>query len=170
VNTRIYNVLFLCISNSARSIIAEAILNHVGGRQFRGFSAGSRAKGEIHPMTMQLLDQLDIPTLGMRSKNYMEFSRPDAPVMDFIFTICDEAKGEGWPIFPGTPISGHWSIPDPVIAPGGDAERMQAFRDVYQMLERRISMFVNLRLDALDRASLTAKLEEIERYHVATKK
>jgi protein-tyrosine-phosphatase len=167
---RPFNVLFLCIANSARSILAEAILNHFAGREFTGYSAGSKPKGVIHPMTLQLLDRLDIPSTGLRSKSIAEFSRPDSPVMDFIITICDEGRGEGWPIWPGTPVTGHWSIPDPVIAPGTDIERMQAFREVYVMLERRISLFVNLRHNVLDRISLTEKLEEIERYHVATGK
>lgn len=170
MDTHSYNVLFLCITNSARSILAEALLNHLAPRRFRGFSAGSRSKSVIHPMALQLLGQLDIPTDGLRSKSFAEFSRPDAPQMDFIFTICDEAKGEGWPIWPGTPISGHWSIPNPMTAAGGDAERMQAFRDAFQMLERRISLFVNLRHDELAPAALRDKIEEIERYHVATGK
>ena len=117
-------------------------------------------------MTLQLLDQLDIPTHNLRSKSFAEFSRPDASKMDFIFTICDEAQNEGWPIWPGTPVTGHWSIPDPVIAPGSEAERMQSFRGVFQMLERRISLLVSLRHEELGPIGLREKIEEIERYHV----
>jgi protein-tyrosine-phosphatase len=170
LSTRIYNVLFLCIANSARSILAEAVLNHLAPSRFFGYSAGSRSKGVVHPMALQLLNQLDIPTHKLRSKSVAEFSRPDAPEMDFIFTICDEGKNEGWPIWPGTPVSGHWSIPDPVTALGGEAERMQAFRQVFQMLERRISLLVSLRHQELGPIALREKIEEIERYHVAVGK
>jgi arsenate reductase len=165
VSERLYNVLFLCTGNSARSVLAESILNHLAGRRFRGFSAGSHPKGAVHPMTLQLLSQLDLPTDGLRSKSWDEFAKPGAPAMDFIFTVCDQAAGEMCPVWPGKPITGHWSIPDPAAAVGTDAERMQAFRDAFKMLETRISLFVNLRLDTVEPVKLRTQLDEIERYH-----
>jgi protein-tyrosine-phosphatase len=165
VSERLYNVLFLCTGNSARSVLAESILNHLAGRKFRGFSAGSHPKGAVHPMTLRLLRQLDLPIEGLRSKSWDEFAMTGAAAMDFIFTVCDQAAGEMCPIWPGKPITGHWNIPDPGAAVGSDAERMQAFRDAFKMLETRISLFVNLRHEALDSIHLRSQLDEIERYH-----
>jgi arsenate reductase len=170
VNERIHNVLFLCTGNSARSVLGEAILNHIAPRRFRGFSAGSHPKGSVHPMTLRLLQQLDLSTEGLRSKSWDEFAKPGAPAMDFIFTVCDQAAGEMCPLWPGKPITGHWNIPDPAAATGTDAERMQAFRDAFKMLEARISLFVNLRLDGLEPLVLRSQLDEIERYHQDTGK
>jgi arsenate reductase len=165
VSNRVYNVLFLCTGNSARSILGEAILNHAAGRKFRGFSAGSHPKGAVHPMTLQLLRQLDLPTEGLRSKSWDEFAKPGAPAMDFIFTVCDQAAGEMCPLWPGKPVTAHWGIPDPAAVVGSDVEKMHAFREAFRVLERRISLFVNLRLDVLDATSLQHTLDDIERYH-----
>ena len=161
---RVYNVLFLCTGNSARSILGEAILNHSGMQKFRGFSAGSHPKGAVHPLTLKLLIQLEIPTQGLRSKSWDEFAAPDAPQMDFIFTVCDQAAGEMCPIWPGKPVTAHWGIPDPTAVEGDDLKKMQAFREAFRVLERRISLFVNLRLDKLDSMSLKSVLNDIEKY------
>lgn len=161
---RVYNVLFLCTGNSARSIMGEAILNHTGIKRFRAFSAGSHPKGAVHPLTLQLLNQLDVPTEGLRSKNWEEFAVPGAPEMDFIFTVCDQAAGEVCPIWPGKPVTAHWGIPDPAAVEGDEVKKMQAFREAFRVLERRVSLFVNLRLDALDSRALKSVLDDIENY------
>jgi arsenate reductase (thioredoxin) len=170
MDQRIYNVLFLCTGNSARSILGEAILNHSGdshaeGRRFRGYSAGSHPKGAVHPLTLKLLQQFDMPTGNLRSKSWDEFAKPDAPQMDFIFTVCDQAAGEMCPIWPGKPVTAHWGIPDPAAVEGDEITRLQAFRDAFRVLERRISLFVNLRLDRLDAMALSSVLSDIEHYH-----
>ena len=165
VSERVYNVLFLCTGNSARSILGEAILNNSGAGRFRGFSAGSYPKGAVHPMTLQLLRQFDLPTEGLRSKSWDEFAKPGAPKMDFIFTVCDQAAGEMCPLWPGKPVTAHWGIPDPAAMTGSAVEKMYAFREAFRVLERRISLFVNLRLDVLDATSLQHTLDDIERYH-----
>ncbi len=160
---REYNVLFLCTGNSARSIMAEAIINRVGRARFRGFSAGSHTKGEIRPYALDLLRNLNHSTEGLRSKNWDEFAKPDAPQLDFVFTVCDKAAAEVCPVWPGQPKTAHWGLPDPVVAEGTEAERRLAFADAYRMLNNRISIFVSLPLDAIDRLTLQRRLDEIGR-------
>lgn len=156
-------VLFLCTANSARSIMAEAIMNRMGGGRFRALSAGSSPRGAVHAEALRLLERMDHPTEDLRSKSWDEFSGPDAPAIDFIFTLCDSAAAETCPVWPGHPISAHWGLPDPAAEAGGDAMTALAFADCYRMLEQRIGIFVNLPLDALDRMTLQSRLEEIGR-------
>lgn len=156
-----YNVLFLCTGNSARSILAEAILNRVGAPKFAGFSAGSFPKGEINPYALRLLQRLNHPTGSLRSKSWDEFAAPGAPAMDFIFTVCDDAAGEVCPVWPGQPINAHWGQPDPAAATGSDAEVAVAFADAYRMLSNRITAFVNLPMEGLDRLKLKQRLDDI---------
>lgn len=158
---KVYNVLFLCTGNSARSVLAESILNHLGEERFRGFSAGSHPKGEIHPLAIDLLKSLGMPTEGLRSKSWDEFARPGAPEFDFVFTVCDNAAGEVCPIWPGNPVTAHWGVPDPVLVEGDDLTRKAAFLSVYRQLERRIALFTSLRFTELDRLALKKKVEEI---------
>jgi arsenate reductase (thioredoxin) len=156
-----YNVLFLCTGNSARSILAEAIVNRVGAPHFRGFSAGSMPKGEVNPHALQLLARLNHDVIRFRSKSWDEFATPDAPKMDFIFTVCDNAAGEVCPIWPGQPISAHWGQEDPAAVDGSPAEIAAAFAEAYRMLNNRISAFVNLPIASLDRLKLKAQLDRI---------
>jgi arsenate reductase (thioredoxin) len=158
-----YNILFLCTGNSARSILAEALANHWGRGRFRAYSAGSYPKGTVHPLTLQLLDRLDLSLPEARSKSWDEFAQPGAPVMDFVFTVCDQAAGEVCPVWPGTPVTAHWGVPDPAAAEGSEAERMAAFRDAYRRLEARIKLFVALPIDKLDRMALKRKSDDIGR-------
>jgi len=158
---RPYNVLFLCTGNSARSIFGEAILNKLGSGKFTAFSAGSRPAGAIHPYAQDLLRQLDYPTAGLRSKGWDEFSSPDAPKLDFVFTVCDDAAAEECPVWPGQPMSAHWGVPDPVRVAGTEAEKRLAFADAYRMLNNRISAFINLPIASLDRLSLKNRLDDI---------
>ncbi|HLH89279.1 MAG TPA: arsenate reductase ArsC [Xanthobacteraceae bacterium] len=167
---RSYNVLFLCTGNSARSIIAEAILNRVGMGRFRAYSAGSQPKREVSPETLRLLQGLDYDTSGLRSKSWSELARPGAPALDFVFTVCDNAAGETCPVWPGQPMTAHWGIPDPAEAAGTPAEIALAFKDAYRMLDQRIAAFAALPLRALDQLSLQRKLEEIGRMAGATAK
>ena len=155
------NVLFLCTGNSARSIMAEAIMNRVGRPKFQAYSAGSMPTGQVNPHALKLLKGFNYPTGDKRSKSWEEFSGPDAPKLDFVFTVCDNAAAEVCPIWPGQPISAHWGIPDPAAAAGNDAEIGLAFADAYRMLSNRISIFVNLPLEKLDRLSLQRRLDEI---------
>lgn len=157
------NVLFLCTGNSARSILAEAIIDRESMGRFKGYSAGSKPAGEPNPYAIQLLENLNHDTSGLRSKNWDEFSGPDAPQMDFIFTVCDNAANETCPIWPGHPASAHWGLPDPAAVEGSDAEIALAFADTYRMLRNRISVFANLPLAKLDKLSLQEKLNEIGR-------
>lgn len=156
-----YNVLFLCTGNSARSILAEAILNKEGAGRFHAYSAGSQPKGEVHPYSVELLRSLGHDTSGLRSKSWEEFTHPDSPQIDFIFTVCDNAAGETCPIWPGKPMTAHWGIPDPAAAEGTDAEKHLAFADAYRMLKNRINLFASLPLDSLDQITLKAKLAAI---------
>jgi len=158
----VQNVLFLCTGNSARSILAEALIDHWGEGRFKGYSAGSFPKGEVNPLAIELLKQFGMPTEQMRSKSWDELAAPGAPVMDFVFTVCDQAAGEQCPIWPGHPITAHWGVPDPAAAEGSYAMRMLAFREALAMLERRVKMFVELR-DAIDHKTLKAKVDEIGR-------
>lgn len=146
--SRTYNVLFLCTGNSARSIIAEAVLNREGGGRFRAFSAGSHPKGNVHPMTLEVLDRQGFPTAGLRSKNWDEFAKPGAPALDFIFTVCDNAAGEVCPIWPGKPMTAHWGIEDPAAVEGPGQQR--AFEMALLYLNRRISLFLSLPLESID--------------------
>lgn len=156
-----FNVLFLCTGNSARSIIAEAIVNREGAGRFRGFSAGSRPRGEVHPYALDLLKRMNHDTGAIRSKSWDEFAAPDAPKMDFVFTVCDDAAAEECPFWPGQPMTAHWGLPDPARATGTEAEIRLAFSDAYRMMRNRISIFINLPLTALDRLSLQERLDEI---------
>jgi len=170
VADRTYNVLFLCTGNSARSIIAEAILNKVGAGRFRGWSAGSQPKGDVNPHTLTLLSGLGYDVTGFRSKSWNEFTKPGAPEFDFIFTVCDNAAGEACPVWPGKPMTAHWGIPDPAAATGTPAQTAQAFSDAYRMLSRRIDLFTALPLSSLDALTLQHRLREIGRSQGATAK
>jgi protein-tyrosine-phosphatase len=167
---RPYNVLFLCTGNSARSIMAEAILNRVGAAKFRAYSAGSQPKGKVHPEAPRLLQSLGYDISGFRSKSWSEFANPDAPLLDFVFTVCDNAAGEACPVWPGQPMTAHWGVPDPAEAKGNPAEIALAFKDAYRMLNQRIGIFASLPLRSLDRLSLQRKLQEIGRMEGATAK
>jgi protein-tyrosine-phosphatase len=158
-----YNVLFLCTGNSARSIIAECVLNQLGAGKFRGFSAGSFPKGEVHPYALELLDRQGYPTKSLRSKSWNEFAGPQAEALDFVFTVCDNAAGEVCPIWPGQPMTAHWGLPDPAAVEGSEAERRLAFADTLRMLRNRIGVFVNLPIKSLDKLSLQNRLREIGR-------
>ena len=158
---RVFNVLFLCTGNSARSILAESALNKLGEGRFRGFSAGSFPKGAVNPVALRLLERIDYPTVGLRSKSWEEFSRPDAPVMDFVFTVCDDAAGEICPVWPGHPMIAHWGIEDPSHVDGTEIERERAFVTALRYLENRIRLFISLPIDKLEATALTAKLREI---------
>jgi arsenate reductase len=163
-------VLFLCTGNSARSIIAEAILNRAGRGRFKAFSAGSQPKGKINPRTLDLLRKFNYDVSTMRSKSWTEFAKPGAPDIDFVFTVCDNAAGESCPLWPGQPITAHWGIPDPAAASGTQAEIALAFKDAYRMLNRRIDLFLALPIEKLDRLVLTTRLREIGRSEGATEK
>lgn len=158
---RIYNVLFLCTGNSARSIFGEAILNRVGAGRFKACSAGSQPRGEVHPYAQELLEKLDYPAHAFRSKSWDEFAAAGAPELDFVFTVCDDAAKEVCPVWPGQPMSAHWGIPDPVAEEGVEAERRLAFAEAYRMLNNRISAFISLPIASLDRLSLQNRLNAI---------
>ncbi|KMO22826.1 arsenate reductase ArsC [Methylobacterium indicum] len=158
---RVYNVLFLCTGNSARSILAEAMLNKDGQGRFRAFSAGSQPKGQPHPLALQILQESDYPTAGLRSKSWDEFAAPGAPVMDFVFTVCDNAAGEACPFWPGQPVTAHWGIEDPAAVEGSDIERKRAFVIAQRYLENRINAFVALPISSLDQVALSSQVREI---------
>ncbi|MBE0569173.1 MAG: arsenate reductase ArsC [Deltaproteobacteria bacterium] len=158
-----YIVLFLCTGNSARSILAEALIGRLGEGRFRGHSAGSHPEGAVHPLAQELLESLGYETNGLRSKGWEEFALPGAPELDFVFTVCDKAGGEICPVWPGTPVTAHWGIPDPATAAGDPIARKTAFLSAYRTLEHRIGLFVNLRISELDRLSLKGKLDDIGR-------
>ena len=158
-----YNVLFLCTGTSARSILAEVLLEHWGKGRFHGFSAGSFPKGAVHPLALDLLARLHLRTDGLRSKSWNEFAEPGAPVMHFVFTLCDQAAGEVCPVWPGNPITTHWGVPDPAAVEGSDDERRRAFRDAHRQLEARIKLLVALPIDKLDRMALRRRADEIGR-------
>jgi arsenate reductase len=159
--SRACNVLFLCTGNSARSILAEVILNRLGAGRFRAYSAGSHPKGEVHPLALALLRECGDDVRGLRSKPWDEFAQPGAPVLDFVFTVCDSAAGEACPVWPGQPVTAHWGVEDPAAAVGTLEEQRLAFRRVYAVLQRRIELLTALKLESLDRLSLRRRLEEI---------
>jgi len=165
-----FGVLFLCTGNSARSIIAEAILSKLGQGRFRAYSAGSQPKGQVNPHTLHLLQSLGYDTSGFRSKSWNEFAKPGAPALDFVFTVCDNAAGEACPVWPGQPMTAHWSVPDPADAQGSAAEIALAFKDAYRMLNQRIGAFTALPIQSLDSLSLQQRLKEIGRMDGATAK
>ncbi len=156
-----YNVLFLCTGNSARSIMAEVILNRAGQGNFRAFSAGSQPKGQVHPYALDLLRKLQYEVTGLRAKSWTEFSGPDAPKLDFVFTVCDNAAKESCPVWPGQPMTAHWGVPDPAEASGTEAEVHFAFADALRMLTNRINIFVSLPLRSLDKLTLQRQLDSI---------
>ena len=165
---RIYNVLFLCTGNTARSILAESILRKEGAGRFGAFSAGSQPKGEVNPFALKVLQSLDCPTAGLRSKSWQEFAQEGAPEMDFVFTVCDNAAGETCPLWPGQPMTAHWGIEDPAAVGGTDIQKEAAFVAAFRYLENRISLFVNLKLQHLDRMALGTQLSEIGRIDGST--
>ena len=163
MSQKIYNVLFLCTGNSARSIIAECVLNRLGHGRFRAYSAGSFPKGEVHPYAVELLRRQAFDTEDLRSKSWNEFAAQGAPRLDFVFTVCDNARGELCPIWPGQPMTAHWGMPDPAAAEGNEAERRLAFAETLRMLNNRVGAFVNLPLKSLDKLSLQKRIDEIGR-------
>jgi protein-tyrosine-phosphatase len=158
---RIYNVLFLCTGNSARSILAESLTNHWGRGHFRGFSAGSHPKGAVHPIAIELLNQMKLPTEGLRSKPWDEFAAPGAPRLDFVFTVCDNAAGEACPYWPGQPVTAHWGVPDPAAVEGSETQKWAAFRNALEALESRIKIFTSLPIASLDRMTFKERLDAI---------
>jgi arsenate reductase len=170
MNERPFHTLFLCTGNSARSIIAEAILNKVGAGRFHAYSAGSQPRGRVNPDTITLLQSLGYDTSGFRSKSWNEFAKPGAPALDFVFTVCDNAAGETCPVWPGQPMTAHWGVPDPAEATGTEAEIALAFKDAYRMLFQRIGVFTALPIRSLDQLSLQMRLKEIGRMEGATLK
>ncbi|WP_257386288.1 arsenate reductase ArsC [Tahibacter caeni] len=160
---QMYRVLYLCTGNSARSILAEALTHRLARGRFEAYSAGSNPRGEVHPMTLALLRSVGLPTDGLRSKSWNEFAAPEAPAMDFIITVCDRAAGEPCPVWPGHPVTGHWSIPDPAAVDGPLLVRQAAFRDAMYVLKQRISLLTELKADSLDRMALRVRLGDIAR-------
>ena len=158
---KVYNVLFLCTGNSARSILSEAVLNQRGAGRFRAYSAGSHPAGRVNPFAIELLKSANVATDGLRSKSWDEFAAPGAPTLDFVFTVCDTAAGEVCPLWPGQPVTAHWGIPDPAAVEGSDAEKAKAFRDAFLALERRINLFTSLPMSSIDQLTLTRKVAEI---------
>jgi len=168
MSERIYNVLFLCTGNSARSILAESILRKDGRGHFRAFSAGSQPKGRVNPFAIKVLESLDYPTDDLRSKSWEEFAAPDAPVMDFVFTVCDNAAGESCPVWPGQPLTAHWGIEDPAEVEGTDIQKEAAFVGALRYFKNRITIFTSLPLKSIDRLSLGTRLRDIGRGAGAT--
>lgn len=167
-DARTYNVLFLCTGNSARSILAEALLNHWGKGRFRAFSAGSFPKGRVHPLALDLLERTNLPSEGLRSKSWDEFAAPGAPPLDYIFTVCDGAAGEVCPVWPGKPMTAHWGIEDPAAVEGSEADKAFAFRKALMELETRIKLFVQMPIESLDQATLREKLRAMGQQPTAT--
>ncbi|MDD2795561.1 arsenate reductase ArsC [Acidocella sp.] len=165
---RVYNVLFLCTGNSARSILAESILSMDGGASFRAFSAGSHPKGVVNPFALKVLDGNGYPTMGLRSKSWDEFAAPDAPMMDFVFTVCDDAAGEICPVWPGHPVTAHWGIADPAAVDGTDLEKQAAFVQAFRFLKTRIGVFLSLPLASIDKMALATQLRAIGQMEGAT--
>jgi arsenate reductase len=165
-----YNVLFLCTHNSARSVLAEAIMNKIGAGKFVAYSAGSQPRGTVNPNTLKLLGKLGYETGGFRSKSWDEFAKPDAPEIDFIFTVCDDASGEACPVWPGKPLTAHWGVADPSAVKGNELDIALAFQEAYRLLYRRIELFAALPIRGLDTITLKARLREIGREEGATEK
>jgi arsenate reductase len=165
---QVYNVLFLCTGNSARSILAESLLDHWGKGKFRAFSAGSYPKGQVHPLAVELLKRTNLPAEGFRSKSWDEFAAPGAPPIDFIFTVCDNAAGEVCPVWPGKPMTAHWGIADPAAVEGTDVEKASAFRKALKELETRIKLFTSLPIASLDSMTLQAQLRELGKNNTAS--
>ena len=163
MSERIYNVLFLCTGNSARSILAEAILNQIGKGRFRAYSAGSHPAGKVNPYVLEMLAAQNLPVAELRSKSWEEFAAPGAPALDFVFTVCDNAAGEVCPVWPGQPVSAHWGIEDPAAVKGDDAARRHAVHTALQLLNRRISVFINLPFAKLDKMALKQEVDSIGR-------
>ena len=163
MNSRTYNVLFLCTGNSARSILAESIVNKWGNGQFHGFSAGSHPNGKVNPLALELLKQLDFPTEGLRSKSWNEFAAPNAIHFDFVITVCDNAAGEACPHWPGQPMTAHWGIPDPAAVEGTEVERKFAFRQAFKAMETRIKLFLSLPIASIDKMRLQERMNAIGR-------
>jgi arsenate reductase len=161
MSDKVYNVLFICTHNSARSIIAEGLMNQMGRPSFRAWSAGSHPAGQVQPMALRVLSNLRIPTDGFRSKDWAEFARPGAPELDFVFTVCDKAAGEVCPVWPGQPMTAHWGVPDPSAVAGAEPDRLHAYEDTARVLKRRIELMLALPLAALDRISLQRELKDI---------
>jgi arsenate reductase len=161
MSARVYNVLFLCTGNSARSILAESLVNHWGRGKFRGFSAGSHPKGQVHPIALDLLHHMKLPTDGLRSKSWDELATPGAPELDFVFTVCDDAAGEVCPSWAGQPVTAHWGIADPAAVEGSDTVKWLAFRKAFSELESRIKIFTSLPLESIDRIKLREHLNAI---------
>ncbi len=161
MNDKVFNVLFLCTGNSARSILAESLLNTLGKGRFKAFSAGSHPAGMVNPLTIAFLEKAGLPTEGFRSKSWDEFATPEAPVMDYVLTVCDKAAGEQCPFWPGQPMSAHWGVADPTAVSGSDDEKRRAFKDAATTLRKRIELFASLPTATLDRMSLKSKLDEI---------
>src|ERR1700739_4251864 len=168
MSERIYNVLFLCTGNSARSILAESIVKKEGARHFRALSAGSHPKGTVNPFAIKVLKSLDFPIDNLRSKSWEEFARPDAPVMDFVFTVCDNAAGESCPVWPGQPMTAHWGIEDPAEVEGTDIQKEAAFIAALRYLKNRIAIFTSLPLGSIDKMSLRTRLRDIGHSEAAT--
>jgi arsenate reductase (thioredoxin) len=169
MNPKPFNVLFLCTGNSARSIMAESLLNQWGRGRFVGYSAGSFPKGEVHPLAMELLSHMKVPTAGLRSKSWDEFAVPGAPEMDFVFTVCDNAAGEVCPVWPGQPMTAHWGIADPAAVGGSGKEQRAAFRTAFSELDSRIKIFTSLPIRSLDRIKLQERLNAIGRSKLTDK-
>lgn len=163
MSQRPFSVLFLCTGNSARSILAEALVNHWGDGRFHGFSAGSHPKGAVHAIALDLLKQMRLRTDGLRSKSWDEFAAPNGPPLDFVFTVCDNAAGEVCPYWPGQPMTAHWGVPDPAAVEGSDTEKWMAFRSAFKVLESRIKIFTSLPIASVDRVKLQARLDSIGR-------
>ena len=157
----IKNVLFVCTGNSARSIIAEGLMNHLAGNRFRAYSAGSHPKGEVHPLALEALKHFRLPNDGFRSKGWEEFARPDAPQLDFVFTVCDNAAGEMCPVWPGQPMTAHWGLPDPAAVEGSDEVRRKAFQDTVVGMKRRIELMLALPMTSLDRMAIQREVRDI---------
>ena len=161
MDKRAYSVLFLCTGNSARSILAEVLIEHWGKNRFKGYSAGSFPKGVVHRLALDVLERLHLPTRGLRSKSWSEFARPGAPVMDFVFTVCDNAASEVCPVWPGQPITAHWGVPDPAAVKGTPEQIERAFRDAFVMLDRRITLFLSLPLSTLGQLAIKTEIDRI---------
>jgi arsenate reductase (thioredoxin) len=161
VDNKVYNVLFICTGNSARSILAEGLLNEMGRGRFQAYSAGSHPKGAVHPLALRELQSRHIPTDGLRSKSWEEFAKPGAPEMDFVFTVCDQAAGEVCPVWPGQPMTAHWGMPDPAAVEGTDAVKGRAFLDAAITIKRRLELMLSLPLQSLDRMALQKQVKDI---------